>query len=1033
MQRRVVVFALLAAVWSCEDDDDALPREDPNECVLGTDSCDPRVACIDTPTGFDCGPCPSGFVGDGRTCSLPAGATSESIGPAGGSLTTPGGAILTVPAGAVSRATDIVIREGVQSPAEFPDYLDASDGAIELNPDGATFSPPLELTLHYEQGSFVEGSVEERMIGAHYIDAAGVVEEATTLAQDLAANTITVAIPHFSFVALTRFQIRAVAAGTITNPASVARVNAKVVQVLQSLPNADARRNFLEANAALLDPYLAAAATILGTDPLAGVSITPVYTVSVTVSGLAGSGLVLQNNGGDNLPVNANGTFTFAGSLRAGDAFAVTVSAQPSNLSQTCEVAGGIGVIAAANITGVAVTCTTTLFTVGGSVTGLQGSGLELQINDGETVTVSSSEFVFATPLPDGTSYEVTILNQPTAPPQTCTLTGESGNLAGGNVTSVVVDCVTDTFSIGGTVTNLAGGSVLVLQNNGADDLSVSADGNFTFGTELSAGVGYSVSVLTQPVGQSCSVTNGEGTVGAADVVNVAVLCINLVAPVFTSAPPLQVDAGETYTYTVVATGTPAPVVSATVLPAWLSFDGTTLTGTPSAANAGDHDVTLTATNGFAPDATQSFTVTVLVDNDGDGATADVDCDDTDATIFDGAPEIADDGIDQDCSTSDLSALTASGAAYVDGADPGCSDVAPNGTTVPYCTIGAAVGGAGGTVFVAAGTYSGALTVSGDYKLYGGYQTPGWTRSAGYRDLTIVDAPSGNTITANGGFVMEGMTVVGAGAGVAFGTTGAKALINNVVRSANVGGTFYYGILFNGGTSLYLKNNVIDSQGANPLLSYGLYTQQGATVPMTIIGNTFTGDPIRTVYVMRLTAASGHVASNVFYNLKGTTPCMGFQGGSITVLGNTVVSGRSGLASAGSYIFEMQGGSRVTAINNAIAAPYASSNFSAFAYLDSSFLTAYNTVGERLSNSAIGPGAANYQDFDTVIGSPGLQAPEYVQPTTASAVYEAGIDPTTLDFDALATPVPTQEAFVDFQGNVRPLETAWEVGAVEVN
>ena len=87
-------------------------------------------------------------------------------------------------------------------------------------------------------------------------------------------------------------------------------------------------------------------------------------------------------------------------------------------------------------------------------------------------------------------------------------------NWSGGNVT---------TYPIGGTVSGLSG--TVVLQDNGGDDLSVSASGAFTFATALSAGSAYNVTVKTNPAGQTCSVANGSGTVGSAGVTNVAVTC----------------------------------------------------------------------------------------------------------------------------------------------------------------------------------------------------------------------------------------------------------------------------------------------------------------------------------------------------------------------------------------------------------------------------------------------------------------------------------------------------------------------------
>ena len=65
----------------------------------------------------------------------------------------------------------------------------------------------------------------------------------------------------------------------------------------------------------------------------------------------------------------------------------------------------------------------------------------------------------------------------------------------------------------------------VVLQDNGGDNLSLSANGAFTFATPLAGGAAYSVTVKTNPAGQACTVSNGSGTVGSANVTNVAVTC----------------------------------------------------------------------------------------------------------------------------------------------------------------------------------------------------------------------------------------------------------------------------------------------------------------------------------------------------------------------------------------------------------------------------------------------------------------------------------------------------------------------------
>lgn len=85
-------------------------------------------------------------------------------------------------------------------------------------------------------------------------------------------------------------------------------------------------------------------------------------------------------------------------------------------------------------------------YTIGGSLLGLTGSGLELQNNGGDDLQVAAlaTDFSFSTPLEDGADYAVAISSQPSG--QTCSVTGGdnddgSGTVSGADVTSVIVTC----------------------------------------------------------------------------------------------------------------------------------------------------------------------------------------------------------------------------------------------------------------------------------------------------------------------------------------------------------------------------------------------------------------------------------------------------------------------------------------------------------------------------------------------------------------------------------------------------------------
>ena len=110
----------------------------------------------------------------------------------------------------------------------------------------------------------------------------------------------------------------------------------------------------------------------------------------------------------------------------------------------------------------------------------------------------------------DGAAYSVTVKTNPSG--QACTVSSGSGTVGSANVTNVAVTCSnTASYTVGGTVSGLSG--TVVLQDNGGDDLSVTANGSFTFATAL-RGAAYSVTVKTNPSGQTCTVSSGSGTSG---------------------------------------------------------------------------------------------------------------------------------------------------------------------------------------------------------------------------------------------------------------------------------------------------------------------------------------------------------------------------------------------------------------------------------------------------------------------------------------------------------------------------------------
>jgi hypothetical protein len=244
------------------------------------------------------------------------------------------------------------------------------------------------------------------------------------------------------------------------------------------------------------------------------------HTVGGTVAGLSGT-VVLQNNEGDDLELTTDGPFTFLTELEAADAYAVTVLTQPDD--ESCSISNGTGVVAASDVSDISIVSSSTIHTVGGTVTGLLGA-VVLQNNAGDDLTLEADgDFTFTTAVADGASYNVSVVTNPAT--QICTVSTNNGIISGVNVTDVDVTCSTNTYTVGGTIAGLAGRTV-VLQNNAGDDFTTTANGSFTFATAVADGGAYDVTVRTQPSGGSCSLSGATGTLDGTDVTDITVTCI---------------------------------------------------------------------------------------------------------------------------------------------------------------------------------------------------------------------------------------------------------------------------------------------------------------------------------------------------------------------------------------------------------------------------------------------------------------------------------------------------------------------------
>ncbi|MEM7179507.1 MAG: LamG-like jellyroll fold domain-containing protein [Spirochaetota bacterium] len=209
-----------------------------------------------------------------------------------------------------------------------------------------------------------------------------------------------------------------------------------------SLPSGASIQNSSGVDASLTLPVPGASGSLGANHNLA--INTDLFHVYVAVSGIASSGLSLQNNS-DTLNVSSSGLHSFSEKVKDGNTYSVSITAQPSG--QKCSFSGAnSGTIATADVY-LILSCG---YEISVTVTNLSGTGLSLTNNQvtSDTLAISSDgTYTFNDPISSGTDYAVEVYTQPSQV-QSCAVVNAGGTVASSAITNITVDCAASYASL---------------------------------------------------------------------------------------------------------------------------------------------------------------------------------------------------------------------------------------------------------------------------------------------------------------------------------------------------------------------------------------------------------------------------------------------------------------------------------------------------------------------------------------------------------------------------------------------------------
>jgi urocanate hydratase len=460
------------------------------------------------------------------------------------SSTSAGSTTISATSGSISGSTTLTVTSAtLVSIAVTPAHPSVADGlseqftAIGTYTDNSTQNLSTQVTWASSNASVStisnaagsQGLASSVAVGSTTISAtSGSIAGSTTLTVT-SATLVSIAVTPANPSIATGLTEQFIATGTYTDNSTQNLTNqvtwASGTTAVATISNAAGSQGLASSAATGSTTISATSGSISGSTTLTVTSATLVSIAVTPANPSIVNGLTEQFTATGTYTDNSTQNLTTQATWASTNTSIATVSNAGGSQGLASSAAAGSTTISASSgaISGsTTLTVTPAMYSIGGTISGLTANGLALTNNGGNTLSVNSgsTSFTFSTQLAAGTPYAVAVSTQPTG--QSCSVSNGSGTVSG-TVTSVSVSCVPN-YSIGGTISGLDVSSV-VLANAGASVTVSSGSSTWSFPSPFTSGSSYSVTVQTQPAGETCQVTSGGSGTLTANVNNVTVAC----------------------------------------------------------------------------------------------------------------------------------------------------------------------------------------------------------------------------------------------------------------------------------------------------------------------------------------------------------------------------------------------------------------------------------------------------------------------------------------------------------------------------